>query len=291
MSKEEKILKKQVIEFSMNPSNVVAYNDGEIELNVSVDEDTVWLNRNQISALFERDVKTIGKHINKVFLDGELEKHSVVAKFATTASDGKTYNVDFYNLDVIISVGYRVQSQKGVKFRQWATSVLKSYIQNGYAINAHKITEQRLSTLEHDVATIKSHIKSNTLEFKQGIFYNGQIFDAYVLLSDFIKRAKTTIVLIDNYIDESILTLFSKNHTVKFTIYTVSIPKQLQLDIEKYNKQYSNLDVKITKHFHDRFLICDDTVYHFGASLKDLGHKVFAVNQMNISALEIVKNV
>jgi len=278
----------------MNQSSVVVYNDGEIALNVSVDEDTVWLNRNQISDLFERDVKTIGKHINKVFLDGELVKFSTVANFATVQMEGEREvkrDVEFYNLDMIISLGYRVNSKKGVKFRQWATSVLKHYIQNGYAINTHKITEQRLSTLEHDVATIKSHIKSNTLEFKQGIFYNGQIFDAYVLLSDFIKRAKITIVLIDNYIDESILTLFSKNHAVKFTIYTVSIPKQLQLDIEKYNKQYGNLDVKITKHFHDRFLICDDTVYHFGASLKDLGHKIFAVNQMNISALEIVKNV
>jgi hypothetical protein len=275
----------------MNQSNVVVYNDGEIELKVSIDEETVWLNRNQISDLFERDVKTIGKHINKVFADGELEKFAVVANFATTASDGKTYNVDYYNLDVIISVGYRVQSQKGVKFRQWATSILKHYIQNGYAINTHKITEQRLSTLEHDVATIKSHMKHNTLEFKQGIFFDGQIFDAYALLSDLIKSAKTSITLIDNYIDESILTLFSKNQSVKFTIYTVSIPKQLQLDIEKYNKQYGNLEVKITQKFHDRFLICDDTVYHFGASLKDLGRKVFAVNQMNVLAHEIVKNV
>lgn len=272
-------------------SDMVVYNDGEIELKVSVDEETVWLNRIQISDLFERDVKTIGKHINKVFLDGELEKHSVVANFATTASDGKTYNVDYYNLDVIISVGYRVQSQKGVKFRQWATSVLKSYIQNGYSINTHKITEQRLSTLENDVATIKSHIKSNTLDFKQGIFFNGQIFDAYALLSDLINSAKSSIVLIDNYIDSSILTLFSKNPHVTCTLYTSSISKQLELDIQKYNKQYCNLSVKTTKNFHDRFLICDETVYHFGASLKDLGHKVFAVNKMHMSANDILQNV
>lgn len=277
----------------MNQSNVVVYNDGEIELKVSIDEDTVWLNRNQISDLFERDVKTIGKHINKVFADGELVKSSTVANFATVQMEGGREvkrDVEFYNLDMIISLGYRVQSQKGVKFRQWATSVLKHYIQNGYAINTHKITEQRLSTLEHDVATIKSHMKHNTLEFKQGIFFDGQIFDAYALLSDLIKGTKTSITLIDNYIDESILTLFSKNQSVKFIIYTVSIPKQLQLDIEKYNKQYGNLEVKITQKFHDRFLICDDTVYHFGASLKDLGRKVFAVNQMNVSADEIVKN-
>ncbi len=275
----------------MNQSNVVVYNDGEIELKVSVNEETVWLNRNQLSDLFERDVKTIGKHINKVFTDGELEKLSVVANFATTARDGKIYNVDYYNLDVIISVGYRVQSQKGVKFRQWATSVLKNYIQNGYTLNAHKITEQRLSSLEKDVATIKSHIQNHTLEIKQGIFFNGQIFDAYALLSDLIKRAKVSITLIDNYVDESILTLFSKNKSVKFTLYTGNITKQLQLDIEKYNKQYGNLEVKTTKDFHDRFLICDETVYHFGASLKDLGKKVFAVNQMNITVNQLLKNI
>ena len=275
----------------MNQSNVVVYNDGEIELKVSVNEETVWLNRNQLSDLFERDVKTIGKHINKVFTDGELEKLSVVANFATTARDGKIYNVDYYNLDVIISVGYRVQSQKGVKFRQWATSVLKNYIQNGYTLNAHKITEQRLLSLEKDVATIKSHIQNHTLEIKQGIFFNGQVFDAYALLSDLIKRAKVSITLIDNYVDESILTLFSKNKSVKFTLYTGSITKQLQLDIEKYNKQYGNLEVKTTNNFHDRFLICDETVYHFGASLKDLGKKVFAVNQMNITANQLLKNI
>ncbi len=192
---------------------------------------------------------------------------------------------------MIISVGYRVNSQKATKFRQWATSVLKNYIQNGYAINAHKITEQRLSTLENDVATIKSHMKNKTLEFKQGIFFNGQIFDAYVLLSDLIHSAKGSIVLIDNYIDASILTLFSKNPHVTCTLYTSSMSKQLELDIQKYCKQYGNLSVKTTKNFHDRFLICDETVYHFGASLKDLGHKVFAVNKMNMSANEIVKNV
>ena len=272
-------------------SNMVVYNDGEIELKVSVDEETVWLNRNQISDLFERDVKTIGKHINNVFDDGELEKVSVVANFATTARDGKNYHVEYYNLDVIISVGYRVKSPKGVKFRQWATSVLKSYIQNGYAINAHKITEQRLSTLENDVATIKSHMKNNTLEFKQGIFFNGQIFDAYALLSDLINSAKSSIVLIDNYIDASILTLFSKNPHVTCTLYTSAISKQLELDIQKYTKQYGNLSVKTTKNFHDRFLICDETVYHFGASLKDLGHKVFAVNKIHIAKNEILKKV
>lgn len=275
-------------------SNMVVYNDGEIELKVSVDEETVWLNRNQISDLFERDVKTIGKHINNILNEGELERNSTVAKFATVQIEGGREvkrDVEFYNLDMILSLGYRVNSKKATKFRQWATSVLKHYIQNGYAINAHKITEQRLSTLENDVATIKSHIKNNTIEFKQGIFYNGQIFDAYVLLSNLISSAKSSIVLIDNYIDASILTLFSKNPHVTCTLYTSNISKQLELDIQKYTKQYGNLSVKMTKNFHDRFLICDETVYHFGASLKDLGHKVFAVNKIHIAKNEILKKV
>ena len=274
-------------------SEMVVYNDGEIELKVSVDEETVWLNRNQISDLFERDVKTIGKHINNILNESELERIWTVANFATVQIEGGREvkrDVEFYNLDMILSLGYRVNSKKATKFRQWATSVLKHYIQNGYAINAHKITEQRLSTLENDVATIKSHIKSNTIEFKQGIFFNGQIFDAYALLSDLINSAKSSIVMIDNYIDASILTLFSKNPHITCTLYTSNISKQLELDIQKYTKQYGNLSVKITKNFHDRFLICDETVYHFGASLKDLGHKVFAVNKMHISANDILKH-
>ena len=165
-------------------SNTVIYNDGEIELNVSLENEAVWLNRNQISELFGRDVKTIGKHIGNIFDDGELEKFSVVANFATTASDGKTYNVDYYNLDVIISIGYRVKSPKGVKFRQWATSVLKSYIKSGYAINSEKITHERFVALESEVTDLRSQIqeiktliKSDSIKPHEGIFYDGQIYD------------------------------------------------------------------------------------------------------------------
>lgn len=167
-------------------SNVVVYNDGELELKVSLDNDTVWLNRTQLSELFDRDVKTIGKHINNVFKEKELEKVSVVANFATTALDGKTYNMEYYNLDVIISIGYRVKSQKGVKFRQWATKILKNYIQNGYVINSEKITNERFVNLENDVNTLKSQmnevksfVKNNKLENNQGIFYEGQVYDSY----------------------------------------------------------------------------------------------------------------
>ena len=265
-------------------NNLIIYQNGELELNVSLQDETVWLNRHQISELFDRDVKTIGKHINNVFNDGELVKTSVVANFATTATDGKIYNVDHYNLDVIISVGYRVKSPNGVHFRQWATKVLKQYIFNGYAINSEKITQQRLLSLENDVSVIKSHIQNNSLKLQQGIFYDGQIFDAYVFISELIKKAKNSIILINNYIDESTLTLFSKNTKIEIQIYTHTISKQLKLDIEKYNTQYKNLEVTPAKNYHDRFLVIDnDEIYHIGASLKDLGKKIFAFSKIDIS--------
>lgn len=272
--------------------NLIIYQDGELEIDVSIENETVWLNRNQISELFDRDVKTIGKHINNVFKDQELDKISVVANFATTAADGKIYNIEHYNLDVIISVGYRVKSKKGVHFRQWATKVLKEFIFTGYSINSEKITQQRLISLENNVADIKSRIQNNSLELKQGIFYNGQIFEAHVFVSSLIKNAKTSIILIDNYIDESILTLFSKNKNIQIEIYTQTITKRLKLDIEKYNKQYNNLTIKQTKSFHDRFLIIDNQeVYHIGASLKDLGKKVFAFSKIDISVDNIKKGL
>lgn len=274
-------------------NNTVVYNDGELELKVSLNDETVWLNRNQLSELFSRDVKTIGKHINNVFKEKEVERFSTVANFAIVQKEGDREvlrDIEHYNLDVIISVGYRVKSQKGVRFRQWATSVLKNYIQNGYAINTEKLTQQRLQILENDMTNIKSHIKTNTLELKQGIFFDGQIFDAYVFVSDLIKSAKKEIVLIDNYIDESVLTLFAKNQNIDITIYTQTISKPLKLDIEKYNKQYNNLQVKITKKFHDRFIIIDDNeVYHIKASLKDLGNKVFAFSKIGIKSTDILK--
>jgi len=229
----------------MNDDNVVFYNDGEIELNVSINDETTWLNRNQISQLLDRDVKTIGKHINNIFKEKELEKNAVVANFATTAKDGKKYDVEYYNLDVVISIGYRVKSQRGVRFRQWATSVLKSYITDGYAIN-----------------------------------------------SDIIRDANTSITLIDNYIDDSTLTLFSKNQNIKVTIYTHTFSKQLKLDLEKYNSQYNPITIKTFKNSHDRFMIVDDTtVYHIGASLKDLGKKWFAFSKIGLDVEDILEKL
>ncbi len=273
-------------------SNIVIYNDGELELGVSVENDTIWLKAEDIAYIFEVKRPAVVKHINNIYKDKELVNHSTCSILEQVAKDGKVRKINFYNLDMIISVGYRVNSKKATKFRQWATTVLKNYIQNGYVVNTHKITEYRLNQIENEITTIKSHIKENTLELKQGIFFDGQIYDAYVFVSNLIKSAKRNIILIDNYIDETTLILCSKNTKVPIIIYTKTNSKQLQLDIQKYNKQYDNLSLTIMTNFHDRFLIIDDIVYHFGASLKDLGSKTFAFSKLlDSSSDEIISKI
>lgn len=275
--------------------NIVIYNEGELEINVSVENETIWLSQKQIAELFEVTIPNINMHIKAIYKDEELFENRTIQKSLIVRKEGNREvkrELEHYNLDMIISIGYRVNSKKATKFRQWATSILKNYIQNAYVINEHKINELRLSSLENDVSTIKSHIKSNSLQLKQGVFFNNEIFDAYVFISDLIKSATKSIILIDNYIDESILTFFSKNQNIKIQIYTATISKQLQLDINKYNQQYSNLEVKITKNFHDRFMILDSKdVYHIGASLKDLGNKIFAFSKINIDSNDILKRL
>ncbi|KIM11363.1 MAG: DNA-binding protein [Sulfuricurvum sp. PC08-66] len=285
-----------------NNPQVIIYHDGELELTVSLKNETVWLHRNQISELFDRDVKTIGKHIANLFNDKELDPFSTVAKFATVQNEGGrdvTREIEYYNLDVIISVGYRVKSQKGVHFRQWATSILKSYIQNGYAINSEKITHQRFKELENDVSLLKSQVASiskglenSTIQPKHGIFFDGQIYDAYAFVNDLFKSAKSDVTLVDNYIDETVFTLLSKYPNLKIKIYTQTISKQLHLDYEKYKAQYQNVELVEFKKAHDRFLIIDQKeIYHIGASLKDLGKKWFAFSKFEIEALEILEKL
>jgi len=283
-------------------NHIAMYQNGEIEIEVSVDHETVWLSRQQLSSLFDRDIKTIGKHIANVFKEKELQKDATVAKIATVQNEGGrevTREIEYYNLDVIISVGYRVKSQKGVAFRQWATKVLKEYIYNGYAINGDKITNERFVALEQEVLSlqnkvthIETKLQDKSLKPTQGIFYDGEVFDAYVFIADLIKSAKHSIRLIDNYIDESVLIHFSKNPNVQVTIYTKNITKQLKLDLKKYNAQYHPIELKKLDVSHDRFLILDDTeVYHIGASLKDLGKKWFAFSKMDVESLGILEKL
>ncbi|WP_148571701.1 virulence RhuM family protein [Aliarcobacter cryaerophilus] len=273
-------------------SNLVVYNDGELELKVSVDSETIWLTQKQIAEVFGGTKQNISLHINNIYKEKELDKISTIKYYLTVQKEGNrevTRNIEHYNLDMILSLGYRINSIKATKFRQWATSVLKNYIQNGYVINGEKITNDRFVSLENDVNILKSQIKKinskikeNSLEFNQNIFFDGQIYDAYIFVNDLIKFAKSEIVLIDNYIDDTVFTLFSKYPNINFTIYTSTISKQLKLDFEKYSKQYKNISLKTFKSSHDRFLIIDKKeIYHLGASLKDLGKKWFAFSKMS----------
>jgi len=273
-------------------NQVVVYENGEIEIKVSIDNqnDTIWLRQSEIAKLFEKERSVITRHINKIFQDEEVDEKSNVQKMHIANSDKP---VKFYSLDVVLAVGYRTNSKKAIEFRKWATKILKQYITNGYVINSEKITIDRFLNLENDVLKlkqdmkkVKSIIEDNQLEIKQGVFCDGEIYDAYVFINNLFKKAKKEIILIDNYIDDTILTLFSKYQNLNFLIITKSISKQLQLDIDKYNSQYKNLKIKTTNKFHDRFLIIDNKeAYHIGASLKDLAKKVFAFNKIDINLI------
>ena len=267
-------------------SEIVLYQpEGAVSLEVRLENETVWLNRQQIAELFDRDIKTIGKHINNALRE-ELTDISVVAKFATTATDGKVYQMEYYNLDMVLSIGYRVKSKRGVEFRQWANKVLKEYMLKGYAIN------QRIESLEKTVAAHSEKIDffvRHSLPPIEGIFFAGQIFDAYKFVCDLVKSARKSIVLFDNYIDESVLTLFGKREkSVSVVIYTDKITPQLELDIKRFNAQYSPVKVKLYTKAHDRFLIIDGEIYHIGASLKDLGKKLFAFSKISAIPPEII---
>ena len=274
-------------------NQIVVYENGEIELKVTIEKESIWLNQKQLAELFGTKVPAINKHIKNILDEKELTS-STISKMEIVQTEGKRRVkrvVEFYNLDMIIAVGYRVNSKRATQFRIWATKVLKEYIVNGFAINREKITQQRLLNLEKDVEYLKSKI-DKSLEYNQGIFFDGQIFDAYEFISKLIKSAKKEIILIDNYIDESVLTLFNKNQNIKVTIYTKSISKQLKLDLQKYNSQYKPITIKEFKNSHDRFLIIDkQEVYHIGASLKDLGKKWFAFSKMDKESLNILERL
>ena len=281
-----------------NKGEIVVYQPDEItRLEVRLKDETVWLNRQQIALLFGRDVKTIGKHINNALTE-ELSDIPTVANFAIVQEEGQrwvTRYVEHYNLDMIISIGYRVKSQKGVLFRRWANVVLKDYLMKGIIIN------QRISSLERRIEDKfiqfdqKLHEHEKKIEFfiqsslppKQGIFFDGQIYDAYSFVAELLRSAKRRIVLIDNYIDDTVLTILSKREAgVEAVIYTGKISKQLQLDIDKHNAQYAPVEVRTFSKAHDRFLIIDDEVYLIGASIKDLGKKWFGFTLMENTRAE-----
>ncbi len=248
-------------------------NEAAEHIEVRIDNETVWLNQEQISFLFQRDQSVISRHIWNAFREKELDEKSNMQKMHIPNSDKL---VTFYNLDVIISVGYRVKSKQGTQFRIWATTILREYLLKGFAIiqRVDRI-ENNLENLSKEVSKISLQLKTNNLP-NQGLFFDGQIYDAYALMSKIIRSATNEIILIDNYIDETVLTHLSKRaENVEAIIYTKSISRILQLDLERHNKQYPPIQIKELRDSHDRFLIIDQKeLYHIGASLKDLGKKL-----------------
>ena len=283
-------------------NEIVVYQPDEIlNLEVHVENESVWLSLNQIAVLFDRDKSVISRHINNIYKEKELERDATVANFATVRIEkGRSVvrQIEYYNLDVIISVGYRVKSQRGTQFRIWANQVLKDYLLKGYAINSRlDQLEQRMDKklLEHEcrISENEKQIEffvRTALPPVEGVFCDGQIFDAYVFATDLVKSAKTNLVLVDNYVDESVLLLLSKrNKGVSATIFTKGVSQTLQQSIDRHNLQYEPIEIKTRAKVHDRFLIVDDVVYHIGASLKDLGKKLFAFSKMELGGKELLK--
>lgn len=281
-------------------NQIVVYQtaDNQTQINVTLENETVWLTQAQIAELFQKDQSVIARHIANIFKEGELDKESNMQILHNTLSKYKPTAI--YNLDVIISVGYRVKSQRGVQFRQWANRVIKDYMLKGYAINQQMLAmEERIGrqlkdhTLQiHDLQEKVNFFVRTSLPPHQGIFYDGQIFDAYTFVNDRIREATTRIILIDNYINDSVLTILSKRaDKVAATIYTKKPSAQLQLDIQKHNAQYTPIDIVTFDRSHDRFLCIDDTVYHLGASIKDLGKKWFAFNRMEMPTSELLQKI
>ena len=280
----------------MEKGEIILYQpDNSIELEVRIEAETVWLTQAQMAELFQKDRTVVTRHINNVFAEGELDQESNVHFLHIPFSDRP---VKLYSLDVIISVGYRVKSQRGTQFRRWANQVLKEYLLKGYAFNQQLLHleerfDNRLIKHERQIDELSEKVDffvRTSLPPVEGVFYDGQIFDAYVFASNLIKSAKSSIVLIDNYVDESVLTTLSKReNNVSAKIVTKSISDQFQLDLNRHNSQYPQIEVEERTDIHDRFLIIDDTVYHIGASLKDLGKKLFAFSKLGISP-EVIQN-
>lgn len=278
---------------------IIYHPDSTVKLEVRMEGETVWLSQGQMAELFDKDQSVIARHISNVFKEGELEKESNMQILHNTLSKYKPTQI--YSLDVIISVGYRVKSKRGTQFRQWANKVLKDYLLRGYTINhrlllADQRVDQRL--LEHDkrlddlTNKVDFLVRTSTPPL-EGVFFNGQIFDAYALVCDLIQKARARIILIDNYADYTVLRQLDKRSDgVSAVVYTSDKNKKIKEDIKRHNSQYPSIELRMFGKAHDRFLIIDDTIYHIGASLKDLGKKLFAFSRLEeMSADELLSRI
>ena len=276
--------------------------DFELSVNVSPKEETVWLSLDEMSALFERDRSVIGKHIRKIYQEGELDKNRTWAKNARHLEDGRIFQVDVYNLDVIIAVGYRVNSKRGTLFRQWANKILKEYLLTGYVINEERtlVTNEnyvrlinKVESLDERVSNIENNYKPKEFENSQ-LFFDGQLYDAYTLIQSLFETANNEIIIIDNYVDRTILDrLVVKNSNVQVIIYTSINSRLLGRDINTFNSQYGGLDVRYTTNVHDRYIIIDQNkIYHLGHSIKDLGRKIFSISESDSNLIsKLIGNI
>ena len=276
----------------MNENNgeIILYQpDNSIRLEVRMRGESVWLTQAQMGQLFDCSTDNISLHLKNLYAEGEIEPETTSEEISVVRQEGKRQvlrNILHYNLDAILSVGYRVSSKSATLFRRWASSVLKDYLLHGHAIN------RRIEQLEHRVSKTEEQIGffvRTALPPAEGVFYDGQVFDAYTFVSDLIRSAHERVVLIDNYVDDSVLKILTKrNDGVSATIITRKESDALSLDIERHNQQYPPVNISVSERFHDRFFIIDNTVYHLGASVKDLGKKLFAFNRMGATAEELL---
>ena len=304
-----------------NRGEIVLYQpEGEVRLEVRVENETVWLNRQQLAILFNRDIKTIGKHITNALK--EECQNSVVAKFATTADDGKKYQVEHYDLDIILSVGYRVKSANGIKFRRWASHVLKDYMLKGYAVNQRKIStdlqiadrlhEQRqlIESQGTEIADVRKSIAEQDSRLSAveqridffvnaaqaptgGILATGTRFDGLVLIADLVKSAKRSVAFIDPFATIEVLKFAAmRAKGVQAVVYSARITPEFRAAADLHKKQYPGLDLKTMRTIHDRFLLVDDKVYHFGASFKDMGNEMTAFSVLDfVTPAEVIEKI
>lgn len=272
---------------------VLCQPDETVRLEVRLENETVWLNQQQMADLFGTNRQAVTKHLKNIYSDNELKKDATCSILELVRKEGTrmvSRKIEFYNLDAIISVGFRVNTKRGIEFRQWANRVIKEYLMRGYAINDRMMRiEQRMTAAEQKI----DFFVRTSLPPVEGIFYDGQIFDAYRFVADLIRKATRRIVLIDNYVDDTVLTMLDKRaRGVTATIYTQHIGQQLQLDLTRHNTQYEPIEINPFNRAHDRFLLIDDEVYHIGASLKDLGRRWFAFTLMHdIKADDLIARI
>ncbi len=271
--------------------------DNTMRLEVRLEDETVWLTQQQMVTLFQSSKANVSEHIRNIYDQGELEQEATVRNFRTVRKEGNRMvnrTLTYYNLDAIISVGFRVNTKRGIMFRQWANRTLKEYLLRGYAFHQQMIAMQRqidvrLEEQNERLSAVENHLHEHDQKFdmivktpelpNEGVFFDGQIFDAFKLVMQLIKSAEHRIIFIDNYINEEILTMFDQRaNGVIASIYTARIDSAMQLAIQRHDAQYDPIPVNVFRMSHDRWLIIDEKVYHFGASLKDLGKKWFGVS-------------